>query len=223
MSVYSTSQCSTPKSVAFVVEYGAILYPPTTILLFAPFLVLPAFLWWAIPISITTAVVVRHRPSLWGWAIIAVLVADRNFWVGIVSANPGWWTLAALSLGTLYGWPAALVLLKPSLFPFAFWGIRRRYWWLALFAGLLFSLPFAPLFPDWIASMVNARGPNSGPLYSFAPGIETLFIPVVAWRFRSRVPQNRGEHGFRSLRDVISSTSRWRPRVGVDWEPPAPQ
>ena len=165
----------------------AILYPPTAILLFAPFLVLPVFLWWAIPVSIVGWAIVRHRPSPVGWALVALGVADPLLWSGIQTGNPGLWVMAAVALGTHYGWPAVAVFIKPSVFPFALIGVRGRAWWIAFAAGLLLSLPFLPMFPDWIASMVNARGPRSGLLYS-SLDVLGLSIPVVAWVFGERRP-----------------------------------
>ena len=50
------------------------MYPPQMLLLFAPFLWLPAILWWAIPILITAWAIRRHRPRPLVWPVLALLV-----------------------------------------------------------------------------------------------------------------------------------------------------
>ena len=62
------------------------------------------------------------------------------------------------------GWPLTLVLLKPSLAPFALPGIHRRSWWIVLGLMGLAILPFwelALLYPQVI---LDSRG--GGLLYS---------------------------------------------------------
>lgn len=44
-----------------------ILYPPVAILLFAPFTVLPAILWWAIPLGLVVWVIYCLRPDPVVW------------------------------------------------------------------------------------------------------------------------------------------------------------
>jgi len=163
----------------FVVQVGDILYPPVTMLLFAPFLVLPEFLWWAIPLGVTGWCVWSLRPSVLGWAgIVACLVLPYTVPL-ILAGNPGMWTTAAVALGLRYGWPAALVLVKPTLLPFALIGANRRSWWIAV-AGLgLLSLPFLPATIDYLAVLRNAQSPD-GLLYSFG-NVPMMLIPVVAW------------------------------------------
>ena len=50
------------------------LYPPIAILLFVPFVVLPAVLWWAIPVALTGYGIIRWRPRLWFWPAFAALL-----------------------------------------------------------------------------------------------------------------------------------------------------
>ena len=157
----------------------SILYPPTTLLLFAPFTVLPAVLWWAIPVGVTTAVVAWHRPRPLAWPVLAMCLWFPTTGEVIWAGNPVLWVVAALALGTR--WPAAsvLVALKPTLGPFALWGIRHRSWWIGAAILALISIPFAGMWIDYIRAVLNARDPN-GLFYSLNQ-VPTLLIPVVAW------------------------------------------
>ena len=71
----------------------------------------------------------------------------------IVTGNPGLWIMAALSLGL-----GSVVLLKPTLLPFALLGIRTRRWW--AFAGVLalISLALVPMWFDYLTVLRNVRG-----------------------------------------------------------------
>ena len=75
-----------------------------------------------------------------------------------------------------------IVLIKPSLFPFALFGARSRRWWLALGALVVVSLPFGSLWLDWIHSVLNSEG--GGIAYS-ALEIPILALPIVAWLGRT--------------------------------------
>jgi len=176
-----------PEQVAgpYQLPTDAVLYPPVALLLLVPFTVLPAVLWWAIPTAITAWVIWRHRPTSLGVVLILISLAIPTNWWLIVAGNPSMWATAALALGTLYGWPAVAVLIKPSLVPFALFGAWRRSWWFALAAGALVSLAFLPMWPDWLAVVLNARGSRSGLLYS-AIDIPLMLIPLLAWATRTR-------------------------------------
>lgn len=159
---------------------GHVLYPPVALVLFVPFVYLPAAVWWAIPLSIIGWRVVTLRPSPRAIAAIAACLAWPYTIQLVMSGNPAMWIVAAVALSTR--WPAAgvLVFLKPSLFPFALFGIRTRSWWLALGGFAIVSLAFLPLWSQWLAAIVNARGPLSGPLYSIRE-VPMMLIPLVAW------------------------------------------
>ncbi len=68
----------------------------------------------------------------------------------VMYGNPVIWSTAALAAGTLLGWPAVFVILKPSLAPLAIWGIRRRSWWIALAVAIVAALPFGAMRLEWI-------------------------------------------------------------------------
>jgi hypothetical protein len=178
-SFYLPYQLAGPYSVVA----GDILYPPVSLWLFVPFTVLPAALWWAIPLGLTAWVVWRLRPSHLVWPLLALCVAWPTTVVKVGTGNPVIWGMAAMALGVVTAGPAIVALIKPSLFPFALWGANRRQWWafLAAFVGL--SLPFGTMWADWLAAVGNSRG--GGPLYSILEA-PMLALPVIAWFGRRR-------------------------------------
>ena len=180
---YDPSQLAGP----YQITVGAVLYPPSAIPLFAVFTVLPAVLWWAIPIGLIAFATWRLRPAAVTWPILVLCAAIRPTEARLLSGNPVMWTAAALAMGTLYFWPSVFVLIKPSLFPFALFGIRHRSWWVALAVLVAISLPFAALWIDWIAVVRNSNGSLD---YSI-PELPMMFFPLVAWwgRTRYREPQ----------------------------------
>jgi len=167
----------------YVVAHGDILYPPVGLWLFVPFTVLPAFLWWAIPAALTVWAIARVRPRPAVWPLMALCLAWPTTPLKIWTGNPVMWAAAAMSVAIVYRWAAPFALLKPSLFPFAAFGIRERVWWVGLGVLLLLCLPFGGLWADWVASVINSRG--SGPLYSVLEA-PMLLLPLVAWAGRTR-------------------------------------
>jgi ABC-type transport system involved in cytochrome c biogenesis permease component len=95
-------------------------------------------------------------------------------WTG----NPVIWSMAAMALGVIYAWPSVLVLIKPSLAPFALFGVWRRSWWVAAVGFALLCVPFGSLWAEWVATVINSRG--GGLLYSSLE-IPMLILPLVAW------------------------------------------
>jgi len=176
-SFYPPEQLAGPYQIAT----GVILYPPTTVPLFAAFTVLPRILWWAVPIGITACVVVRFRPSAFGWAIIAVCLTYANSIGLLVHGNPAIWVSAALALATFDRWVAAFVLLKPSLAPLAAIGIRDVRWWLVVAVPAIASLALLPLWHDYLVSLTNLRG--AGIDYSLGD-VPLVIVPLVAWATR---------------------------------------
>jgi hypothetical protein len=168
----------------YEVLHGDVLYPPTILVLLVPFAVLPAFLWWAIPIAIIAAVVVWHEPHPIAWALLAFCLWFPITGVKVIHGNPVLWMTAALAMGTVFGWPSVLVVLKPILAPFALVGAWSRRWWLALGGVVAISLLFLPMWGDYVRVLQNARTP-AGPLYSINE-VPMLAIPVIAWLGRAR-------------------------------------
>ncbi len=161
-----------------------ILYPPTALVLFLPFTVLPAVLWWLGPLAIIAGTIRYWRPRPTALVAIVICAASYPMIVVVNQGNPTMWIEAFVALGTRWPAFAALVFLKPSMFPFALLGIRHRNWWVvtALLAAL--SLVMLPMTIDWLTSMLNMRGGRSGLLYSL-PDAVVLAIPLIAWVGRS--------------------------------------
>jgi hypothetical protein len=183
-SFYPPWQLEGPFPVA---TRGEILYPPTALPLFAAFTVLPAILWWAVPIGATIIVVARFRPAWWAWPVLAFLLLLPRTQTMVLWGNPSMWIVAAVAGGLAWGWPGSFVLIKPSLFPFAAAGIRTRGWWIVLGATLTVTLPFLYLWPQWFTVIQNVE---AGPLYSLTE-VPTLCIPVIAWAARRPRPRER--------------------------------
>lgn len=167
---------------AFQIERLTYLHPPVAVYLFAPFLVLPLFLWWVIPIGIVAWCVVSWRPPYWTWPVMAALLALSRFFIPLIVGNSDLWIWAAIAAGLRFGWPAVLVVVKPSLFPFMVIGIRRRSWWLAALVVVLVSLPFGSLWVDWI-SVIRHAPKDLG--YSLS-NVQWLLVPALAWAARAR-------------------------------------
>ena len=174
---YLPEQLGGPYGLA----HGHVLYPPPSVLLFVPFVVLPAVLWWLIPLGITVAVLLRLRPHPAVWPLMIAAFAWPPTVVKLLTGNPVMWVLAAVALGRLAPWPSVFVLLKPSLFPFALFGIRHRSWWAAFASLVLVSAVLAPILPSWpefVQVVRDAREP-SGVLYSVLE-VPMLLIPLIA-------------------------------------------
>jgi hypothetical protein len=198
-----------PYQVAgpYVIEHGAILYPPPILVLLVPFIFLPLVLWWAVPLGIVGWVVWRLRPSMLGWAgIVAALAAPATIGT-LVNGNPVIWATAALALGTLYAWPAVFAAVKISIAPFALFGCWHRSWWLAAGTGILVSLAFLPMWPDYVRVLLNSSHPR-GLLYSFAE-VPLLMLPLVAWLTRTRhAAAAQGQDA-----GIVAPTALRRPRT----------
>ena len=163
----------------YQVTHGDVLYPPPFLLLLVPFQALPAVLWWVIPIGVVVWIVVTWRPGGIAWLLIAACIFYPVTGVKLIHGNPGIWIAAAIALGTRYAWPSVLVLIKPTVFPFALIGIWSRRWWLALAGMAGVSLLFLPMWRDYIVVLMNAEA-SSTLLYSLNE-VPMLAIPVIAW------------------------------------------
>lgn len=175
----------------YEIRAGDVLYPPAGLWLFVPFAVaagawsILAAAFWLVPLAITAATVVALRPRPLVWPLIAVCLANPTTLLKIWTGNPVMWSMAAMALAVVgpSRFAAPFVLLKPSLAPFALFGIRRRSWWLGAASVLALSLPFGSLWADWLATVLNSRG--GGLLYS-ALEIPMLLLPLAAWVGRTR-------------------------------------
>jgi hypothetical protein len=188
-SFYEAYQLAGPYDI----RAGDVLYPPVALWLFVPFALasappwsgLLAVAWWAVPLTVVGAVVVALRPRPLAWPLIALCVANPTTLLKIWTGNPVVWSMAAMSLAVVGSsrFFGPFVLLKPSLAPFALFGIRRRSWWIGALVLVALAVPFGGLWADWVASVVNSRG--GGTLYSSLEA-PMLALPLVAWLGRRR-------------------------------------
>ncbi len=174
-----------PQDVAapFIPEPLTFLHPPIALLLFLPFLVLPAILWWAIPLGALAWCVWSWRPAAWTWPVMALMLAYPRTHVSLLVGNTDMWVWAATAAGLRFGWPALVIVIKPSLFPFLFAGVRHRSWWVGWIVVALLCLPFGALWLDWFSVI---RHMPSDLTYSFR-NLPWLLLPVVAWFGRTRL------------------------------------
>jgi hypothetical protein len=175
----------------FIVGPVSVLYPPPMLVLVVPFTFLPDILWWLVPMALLGAVYLYWRPSLLGWTVILACLANEKTFFIYVWGNSAMWFVAFVALGTIYHWPSVLILVKPTLGPFALVGIRHRSWWIALLILVLVSIAFLPMWPDYLRVFENARGPLVSPLYSWQQ-IPLMVSPLVAyWTSTRRTTASR--------------------------------
>jgi len=177
----------------YAISAGDILYPPVALWLFVPFSVdagsllgaVQAVAWWALPLGITGAVVAALRPRPVVWPLIVFCLVNPTTLLKIWTGNPVIWSMAAMALAVVGAsrFAAPFVLLKPSLAPFALFGVRRRSWWAGAAVFGLLCLPFGALWLDWLTTLRNSQG--GGLLYSSLE-VFLLLIPLVAWWGRTR-------------------------------------
>jgi len=185
----------------YAIELGDPLYPPVILYLLVPFLLIPQILWWVAPLGLMGALVITSRPKSWAWPVLSLIVADPRTMEIVIYGNPAMWIGAAVAGALLWSWPGALVLLKPSLAPFALIGIRSRGWWLALAVGIVLSAPLAGLYVQFARILLDSNGSWS---YS-VPDVPFVALPLVAWLARTRAP------GLRLVRQSTPDVARSDP------------
>jgi heme/copper-type cytochrome/quinol oxidase subunit 4 len=158
----------------YTMELQPILYPPSAIPLFALFTVLPSVVWWAIPLGIL-AWSMRGLPRS-RWPIVLALLAWPQTVTLIWAGNPVMWMAAFLALG--FG---PLVLLKPTLAPFALVAARERRWWLG--AAILLVLAVVP-WSTWLDYLVVLGNASESNWFYVAGNVP---IMLVAWLVRTPI------------------------------------
>jgi hypothetical protein len=161
---------------------GDIMYPPTMLWLFVPFRFLPAVLWWAIPTAVVAACIWRLRPAWWMWPVLAFILWYPRTQTIYLYGNPSLWVVAAVAAATKWRAASALVLLKPSLGPFALFGARHRDWWIVLGLLALASLPLVGLWREYVRVVTNSDATLA---YSYQD-LPPVLAPLLAWLARTR-------------------------------------
>lgn len=176
---YEAAQIAGPYHVH---DLAAILYPPPILVILLPFLVLPAILYWLIPAGLTLFAIAKMRPSGPSLFLVACLLATDWVQAPAFWGTPVIWLVPAIALGLLYGWPAALILLKPTLGLFLLCGLTRPRALAVGIAGFaLISLVFLPMWFDYLNVVRNS---DLDPAYGWSQNL-LLLVPVVAWLGRT--------------------------------------
>lgn len=179
---YTPRQLAGPHEPLLMVDN---LYPPSALPLIVALAVLPlpvaTVLWWAIPLGVLAYAAWRWRPGPWAWVAVLLLL----MWPGSMSVlaygNTNLWIAAGVAGGLLWGWPAALLVLKPTLAPLALVGVRHRSFWLAAGVLAVFGLLTLPLWLEYAQITLTVRGlPPSYILW----GLPIVLAPLVMWRQR---------------------------------------
>jgi hypothetical protein len=180
----ATGELYLPRQLAgpTTVMDGDPLYPPTILLLLAPFRVLPEVLWWAIPLPIIAWTLIRLRPAPWTWPLLAIIALWPRTEALIYYGNPGMWMVALICLALGQAWAGPLILLKPSLAPYALLGFGRRSWFVALGVVIAASIPFGSLWLDYLTVLRNSGVPLT---YSLLD-LPLALAPVIAFLGRTR-------------------------------------
>ena len=164
-----------------------VLYPPTALHAFVPMALLPlpvaALAWWGIPAALFGLVLYRLRLAPWTWPLLALVTVWPRTQGAIVFGNSDMLIAAAVAAGVLWGWPAVLVLLKPSWFPLALLGVRDRSSWVALGVFVVASAALLPLWPQYIEAMTNL---TDGSWLQRLYALPLLVAPLIVWLGRSR-------------------------------------
>jgi hypothetical protein len=176
---YLPHQLSGPYTATLMVDN---LYPPTALLLFVPFLVLPAILWWLIPIAVVGAFLAWCRPGPIAWPLLALVLVAQRTQTAFLFGNTDLWIAAAVAGGIRWGWPAALLVIKPTFIPLALVGVRRREFWIAIAGVAIVSIPMAALWLDYVQAVKNVTIDADYSLGS----LPLVLAPVVAWLLRAR-------------------------------------
>jgi hypothetical protein len=175
-----------PEQVAGAWSLGAhsFIHPPAALALFVPFLALPLPLWWVLPLGFTAWAVWRLRPAPWTWPLMAACLLWPRSTGSLLAGNSDMWAMAFVAAGTLWGWPVALLAIKPTFAPLALIGIRRRWTWIAGVVWLALVAVTLPLWLEWLRVTANA---GLSPTYS-VNNLPLVLLPLVAWAGRCQRP-----------------------------------
>jgi hypothetical protein len=193
-SMYLPSQFDGPYSVWWTYEVATTpsMYPPAAGPLFGLLALIPtplaAALWWCFPVAVVAFALNRWRPAPWAWAVMAALFVLPAYGIMVIVGSSTMWAVALVALGLMYRWPAALILLKPTLAPFALVGIRDPRWWIV--AVVIVVTTWSGGYLD-----VVRNGTDSGGLAYSLAAYPLMLLPVVAWLGRSELFQNVGVDG----------------------------
>ena len=143
-----------------------------------PFTFLPGWLWIAVPLGVTLAVIASHRPGIWRLAVISVVLASNPMEIlDYTAGTPTIWIVMFVALATRWPWWSALVLAKPTLVLFGLLGVRSRAWWVAVAALSVVSLASLEMTLTWARVVLDVRGVT---IFYSVPNASLMLVPLVA-------------------------------------------
>lgn len=154
------------------------LYPPLMGPVFALLTASPV-VWWGVPLAVMAWAVWRLRPGRWAALGMLVLLTPPLVLDPFITGNPTMWFAAMAAAGAVAGWPAVLILAKPTLAPFALLGLvdwRRS----ALALGVLAAVS-VPMLPEWVRYVDVLRNMQGAGLAYSLWAHPLLGVWVVAW------------------------------------------
>jgi hypothetical protein len=173
-----------------IVPFVDVLYPPAAAWIFAPFIVLPVGVLLALAIGTIAWLIRDWRPAPWTWPLMALCLLWPLTLLKSISGNSSLLVMMALGLGLRFGWPSAMILLKPSFLPMALIGVRTRGWWITAGVLAIASLPFLADTLRYPQVILDSRSAD-GVLYSLND-LPTMLIPAIAWAGRQRRSASEG-------------------------------
>jgi hypothetical protein len=132
---------------------------------------------------LTVLAIALMRPASWSLALIGVLAVTHAVQGPLFWGTPVIWLVPAVAWGFVFGWPAAAVLIKPTLAPFALAGLTNPRWFaVGLIALAVLAIPFGPMWFDWFTAVRNS---DLDLTYAATQNL-LLLVPVIAWLGRDR-------------------------------------
>lgn len=183
---FATGSPYLPEQVAgpWTLEAHSFVHPPPALALFVPFLVLPAALWWALPLGLTGWAIARLRPARWTWPLLVLCLIWPRSIGSLLAGNSDMWAMAIVGAGVVLAWPLVLLVIKPTFAPLALLGIRRRSWWIAMAVVAAANLYMLPLWLEYLAVVRNSQLRLDYSLFN----LPLVALPAIAWLGRSRAP-----------------------------------
>ena len=156
------------------------------------------------PGSITATMLLAGRAGS-DWraltGLMAIVAAVPLLFLPYIAGTPTIWIIAFLALGTRWPAAAALILVKPTLLPFALIGIREWRFWVVCGALGLVSIAMVSMTLDWIRAVTNLTGEKAGVLYSIE-NLPLVAVVLIAWL--------TGRHEPRWVTRLQARASAWR-------------
>lgn len=131
------------------------MYPPLTLYLLVPFVVLPLVAWWLVPLVVIAWHVWTMRPAYWSAPLIAGCLVFLAPSAIIVYGNTDLWTAAVLCLGLRWPTSSWALAFKPSVLSLAILFARGRRWWVGAVVVIVLALPFGSMWLDYVEAMSN--------------------------------------------------------------------